>query len=104
MKCKLIRKMFGANPNYDPQAALDAAAKGEKYDVPEDVWLDPGTEIEHPDCHLLVGAGVAVPLDDECRERSGNPSAAELAKRAKHYDKLARGQATGIKALDSSGS
>jgi hypothetical protein len=46
-----------------------------------------GTVIEHPDAWQLVRAGVAIPADDECRERAGlNPE--QIARCCRAYRKM----------------
>lgn len=71
MKCKLIKDCDGPNPEYDADEAVAMSKLGQQYPIPASVKRPKGTEIEHPDCWMLVKAKLAVPADAECAARSG---------------------------------
>lgn len=72
MKCRLIKQTTGPNPAH-AAALAEAQQTGQQCKVPAYVINKIGTIIEHPDCWMLVSAGDAEPLDEECALRSGRP-------------------------------
>lgn len=100
MKAELIREMPRVNPAWS-ETALNAARKARRpYRVPQYVPAPAGTVIDDPDCWRLVMLGVAKPADDECRE-AAPLSDEEIAERARRYDRLDKGRATGDPRYDS---
>lgn len=71
MKCKLIKDCDGKNPDYDDDEAVAQSRLGIQYQTPASIKRPKGTEIEHPDCWMLVKQKLAVPMDEECAARSG---------------------------------
>jgi len=71
MKVLLIRDAETMNPAYNKKRHLRAQEKGLPYNVPHSLPAPAGTVIENPDCWQLVAHGMAVPHDDEARERCG---------------------------------
>lgn len=99
MKAELLREMPRVNPAWS-EKDLHAAQKARRpYHVPQYVPAPAGTIIDDPDCWRLVMIGVAKPADDDCRE-AAPLSDEEIAERARRYDRLDKGRATGDRRYD----
>lgn len=68
---KAIRTKPGKarNPLFSVSERRRKLAAGEPYQTTEFVDLPVGESIDHPDCWRLCVKGVAVPDDDECRQK-----------------------------------
>jgi hypothetical protein len=76
MKCKLVRDM----PCHDKPA------------FPNDM-VPAGTELEDPRAYFLVGMGVAVPVDEECKAKCQPRSPEDEAAALHSYNRLEAGVA-----------
>lgn len=103
MKCKLTRPMEQPNPEYSKAARIAAKQANKPYRVKKFIWAEKGTEIENPEAWRLVRMGVAVPVDQECREAAGNLTEEEIARRSMQYEQKDRGLTTGRRKFDADG-
>ena len=98
MKAQFIYSIEKGPNTDDERAAYHAAMKAGKPN-PLGKWKV-GDIIDHPDCHYLVKMGVCKPVDQECRERSGNLTDEQIADRLDTYRKLEAGKLTGDPNID----
>ena len=71
MKAELISEQEMLNPKYRKKDASAAKQRGERYTETLFVKAPAGTVIKDPKAYMLVRMGIAIPADDECRERAG---------------------------------
>jgi hypothetical protein len=94
MKAITIRPTEMMNPEYDENEMRKAQLADRPYRVKQILMTPPGREIDHPACWRLVNMGLAVPLDDECREAAGM-SDDELCAAIANYELTEQGRVTG---------
>lgn len=90
MKAKLLRPLVGEPPDSPEVQARVVFPEPPKQDG-RGAWVWPaGTEIEHWQAFRLVQQGVAVAVDDECRQ-AANRTKQQLATAQHAYERLSKG-------------
>jgi hypothetical protein len=87
-------KLAAATPG-DDRATLDKI-RAKLRAIPHSLPVEAGTKIDHPHAYQLVLNGVAVPGDDECRERAGLDDA-EIERRIARYKLIDEGLGVEVK-------
>jgi hypothetical protein len=75
MKARLIKPAKAMNPEFSDEDRKEAEEAGKEYDVPKVITRNPGHIQDHPDSWMNCIRGfmnsepIAVPEDEECREK-----------------------------------